>query len=78
MRNRAANPDLVGAPSADVVAWRGRRLRRAGFDAELADALGADVRIDLHAVLVLVERGCPPALAARIMAPLDAPERSTR
>jgi hypothetical protein len=27
--------------------------------------------MDLHELIELVERGCPPALAARILAPLD-------
>jgi hypothetical protein len=60
------DPDLVG-----VVAWRRRRLERAGFASELAATLAADRRTDLHAVLDLVDRGCPPSLAARILAPLD-------
>jgi hypothetical protein len=29
------------------------------------------VRYDVHAVIELVERGCPPDLATRILAPLD-------
>jgi hypothetical protein len=27
--------------------------------------------VDLHALIELVERGCPPVLAARILAPLE-------
>jgi hypothetical protein len=30
-------------------------------------------QVDLHELLKLVDRGCPPHLAARILAPLDAP-----
>ena len=30
-----------------------------------------DTRYDLHALIELVERGCPPELAVRILAPLD-------
>jgi hypothetical protein len=37
----------------------------------VAVRLAEDCTIDLHAVLKLVDRGCPPALAARIFAPLD-------
>lgn len=65
--------DLVG-----VVAWRRRRLERSGFDAGLAEALARDRRTDVHALLELVERGCAPELAARILAPLEAPEDLTR
>jgi hypothetical protein len=53
------------------VLWRAGRLRDAGFDAQLADALARDCAYDLHAVLELVDLGCPPDLAARILAPLD-------
>ena len=56
---------------ATLVPWRRSRLRHAGFDAPLAGKLAADLRYDLPAVLRLVERGCPPHLAARICAPLD-------
>lgn len=35
------------------------------------DAL--DEEVDLHELLVLVDRGCRPELAARILAPLDRP-----
>ena len=54
-----------------VVAWRRRQLLGAGFSAVLADALAGQPRADLHALLQLVERGCPPVLAARILAPAE-------
>jgi hypothetical protein len=54
-----------------VVGWRLGRLVAAGFAPELATRLARDCRIDLHSVLDLIDRGCPPALAARILAPLD-------
>jgi hypothetical protein len=44
----------------------------AGFDASLATRLTRDEAVDLHELLVLLDRGCSPALAARILAPLDA------
>jgi hypothetical protein len=53
--------------------WRRSRLRRAGFDARLAAEIAADLRYDLHAILELIDRGCPPQLAARILAPVDPP-----
>jgi len=56
-----------------IVPWRERRLQEAGFDAGLARALAGDPRSDLHALIELTERGCPPALAARILAPQDEP-----
>jgi hypothetical protein len=54
-----------------VVSWRRGRLLDAGFELELADELAGDFRVDLHALLELVGRGCPPALAARILSPVD-------
>lgn len=66
--------------SADIVEWRYHRLVAAGFAGDLAAALARGRDIDLHAVLDLVDRGCPPDLAARILAPLDSstPGRCSR
>jgi len=51
--------------------WRRRRLIAAGFEATLATRLARDDGVDLHELLVLRDRGCPPELAARIAAPLE-------
>lgn len=53
----------------DVVAWRARRLLEAGFSRSQADELSRST-VDIHAVLQLVDAGCPPHLAARILAPI--------
>jgi hypothetical protein len=58
-------------PGGNLAAWREQRLLRAGVDADLAAMLAADCALDLHATIELIERGCPPALAARILAPFD-------
>jgi hypothetical protein len=55
------------------LAWLERRLRAAGFDAPTARALARDPAVDLHALLELLDRGCPAHLAARIVAPLEDP-----
>ena len=60
---------LRPTPSAPV-AWRFRRLVDTGFPRGLAARLARDTRYDLHDLIELVERGCTPALAARILAPL--------
>jgi hypothetical protein len=56
---------------AAVAAWRRDQLVAAGFTLPAARRLARDSRYDLHALLDLVERGCPPRLAERILAPLD-------
>ena len=57
-------------PPVDVVTWRWCRLLEAGFPPDLARALSSSTAIDLHALLELVDRGCPAELAARILSPV--------
>lgn len=54
-----------------LVHWRREQLVDSGFAFPLAARLAKDSRYDLHALIELVERGCAPDLAARILAPLD-------
>jgi hypothetical protein len=61
-------------PANQVREWRRRRLLELGLAEAAARRLAADGRVDLHALLDLVDRGCPPRLAVRILAPLDAEE----
>jgi hypothetical protein len=51
--------------------WRARRLRSAGFEPSTAELIARESAFDVHALLELVDRGCPPALAVRIVAPLE-------
>jgi hypothetical protein len=53
------------------VRWRVQRLLTAGFAVDLAEGLAREDQVDLHELLELVDRGCPPDLAARILAPID-------
>ena len=59
-----------GGPN-DAITSRRARLHKAGFGTALTEDLSHECAVDLHALIELVERGCPPPLAARIMAPLD-------
>jgi hypothetical protein len=54
-----------------VVDWRRTQLVRSGFPLETAADVAENDRYDLHELVELVERGCPPELALRILAPLD-------
>jgi hypothetical protein len=55
----------------EVVRWRREQLTDSGFPLSVAARLAEDARYDLHALIELVERGCPHHLAARIAAPLE-------
>jgi hypothetical protein len=55
----------------EIVSWRSDQLVHAGFTLPLAARLAPDPRYELHALIELVERGCPPDVAVRILAPLE-------
>ena len=55
----------------EVVRWRREQLTDSGFPLSVAARLAQDARYDLHALIELVEHGCPPNLAVRIVTPLD-------
>ena len=57
-----------------VSAWRRAQLVRSGFPQPLAARVAHDGRYDLHRLIELVEAGCPPELALRILAPLEGDE----
>ena len=50
-----------------VERWRAEALERAGFAPRAAAELAARVDVDLHRAIELVERGCPPETALRIL-----------
>ena len=55
----------------DVLIWRRDQLVRSGVPPSLAARAAMDGGYDLHAFVELLERGCPPELAIRILAPLE-------
>jgi hypothetical protein len=71
MSGRHTTPAARPPSPGPVVEWRRRRLLAAGFAHGLAADLARGHDVDLHALLDLIDRGCPPPLAARILAPLD-------
>ena len=50
-----------------VERWRAEELLRAGFDPGAASELAGRLDIDLHTATELIDRGCPPDLALRIL-----------
>ena len=51
--------------------WRREQLAEAGFTRSLALRVANDPNYDLHALIDLVEQGCPPELAVRILGALE-------
>ena len=56
---------------ADVNRWRREQLALSGLSLPLAARVARDPRYDLHRLIELVEQGCPPELAVRILGPLE-------
>jgi hypothetical protein len=52
--------------------WRRLELEQCGFPRPLAARVARDDRYDLQQLVELVEHGCAPELAVRILSPLDA------
>jgi hypothetical protein len=63
--------DLRTAESVQLLTWRRDQLVVIGFPLPLASRIARDSRYDIHALIELVERGCPADLAVRIVAPID-------
>jgi hypothetical protein len=62
----AKHPDVQA-----VVDWRRMELVQCGFPRHLATRVARDERYDLHQLIQLVHEGCSPALAVRILTPLE-------
>jgi hypothetical protein len=63
----AAAHDIVETELERVERWRTAELMRVGFAGDDAVALAARLDVDLHEAIELIERGCPPELAVRIL-----------
>lgn len=57
--------------SEEIVRWRRERLAESGFPLPLAARVARNPSYDLHALIELLERGCTPELALRILAPIE-------
>jgi len=47
--------------------WRADMLERAGYPDEAAATLATRLDVDLHSAIDLIEKGCPPEVALRIL-----------
>lgn len=54
-----------------LVQWRRAQLIQVGFPCKLAARVARDERYDLHQLAELVGSGCAPALAVRILEPIE-------
>jgi hypothetical protein len=50
-----------------VERWRATELERAGYPAEAAARIASRHDVDLHRAIALVENGCAPELALKIL-----------
>jgi hypothetical protein len=64
--NTAAH-EIIETETERVERWRTAELMRVGFAGDDAVALAARAEVDLHQAIELVQRGCPPELAVRIL-----------
>ena len=62
-----ATHDIIETELDRVERWRTSELIRVGFAGDDAVALAARFDVDLHQAIELVEHGCPPELAVRIL-----------
>ena len=63
----AAAQEIIETELDRVERWRTAELMRVGFAGDDAVSLAARLDVDLHEAIELVERGCPPELAVRIL-----------
>lgn len=59
--------DTVETETERVERWRTAELMRVGFPGDDAVALAVRTDVDLHEAIELIQRGCPPNLAVRIL-----------
>ena len=59
--------EIVETELERVGRWRADALERAGYDTADAQALAARLDVDLHRAIQLLEQGCTPELALRIL-----------
>ena len=63
----ATELQIVETESEKVARWRAEALEKVGYDLDSALQLAARPDVDLHRAVELVESGCPPELALRIL-----------
>ena len=63
----AAEVQIEETESVRVQQWRAEELEKVGYDPISAVELAARPDVDLHLAIRLVQQGCPPETALRIL-----------
>ena len=63
----AAEAEITETENERVERWRTEVLERVGYDLVSAHAIASRTDIDLHRAIKLIEEGCPPEVALRIL-----------
>ena len=63
----AANVEAPAEELERIRKWRVGELERAGYSPEAAAELADRLEVDLHQAVALLEQGCTPDLALRIL-----------
>jgi len=63
----ATEVHIVETEAEKVERWRAEALEKVGYALESALELASRPDVDLHQAVELVEAGCPPELALRIL-----------
>ena len=63
----AAHRSALETEADEVIRWRADELRRAGYGERAALLLALHREVDLHLAARLLEQGCPPRIALRIL-----------
>jgi hypothetical protein len=58
---------IIETESERIERWRAEELERAGYTPQSAAKIAVRSDIDLHFAVDLLERGCPPDLALKIL-----------
>ena len=63
----AVEVHIAETESDKVERWRAEALERAGYEPTAAAMIAMQKDVDLHLAIELVEHGCPPDIALRIL-----------
>lgn len=63
----ATDLEMIESESGRVERWRAGVLEKVGYDPIAALELATRRDVDLHYALKLIETGCPPEVAAKIL-----------